>query len=153
MALALPFWSNTPYMLVETDENGIEHWTAPDGAVLENPEAVLKGIIESFHMTPQVRSRIARQCPLNERKHMQEFIALGIGVLVGGFLGFNVGVKCIVDKAEVAAQDFIDALRDRYGSAVEREVVVGMDEEAEVVEFIELPEDLEDLGAELFNLG
>ena len=84
---------------------------------------------------------------------MQEFIALGIGVLVGGFLGFNVGVKRIVDKAEVAAQDFIDALRDRYGSAVEREVVVGMDEEAEVVEFIELPEDLEDLGAELFNLG
>lgn len=84
---------------------------------------------------------------------MQEFIALGFGVLVGGFLGFNVGVKRIVDKAEVAAQDFIDALRDRYGSAVEREVVFGMDEEAEVVEFIELPEDLEDLGAELFNLG
>ena len=84
---------------------------------------------------------------------MQEFIALSIGVLVGGFLGFNAGVKRIVDKAEVAAQDFIDALRDRYGSAVEREVVVGTDEEVEVVEFIELPEDLEDLGAELFNLG
>ena len=82
---------------------------------------------------------------------MQEFIVLGFGVLVGGFVGFNVGVKRIVDKAEVAAQDFIDALRDRYGSAVEREVVVG-DEEVEVVEFIELPEDLEDLGAELFNL-
>ena len=89
-------------------------------------------------------------------KHMQEFIALGFGVLVGGFIGFNVGVKRIVDKAEVAAQNFIDALRDRYGSAVEREVVVGEDEfgdeETEVVEFIELPEDLEDLGAELFNL-
>ena len=84
---------------------------------------------------------------------MQELIALGIGVLVGSFLGFNVGVRRIVDKAEVAAQDFIDALRHRYGSAVEREVLVGTDEEAEVVEFIELPEDLEDLGAELFNLG
>ena len=82
---------------------------------------------------------------------MQEFIALGIGVLVGGFIGFNVGVKRIVDKAEVTAQNFIDALRDRYGSAVEREVVFG-DEETEVVEFIELPEHLEDLGAELFNL-
>lgn len=82
---------------------------------------------------------------------MQEFISLGIGVLVGGFIGFNVGVKRIVDKAEVTAQNFIDALRDRYGSAVEREVVFG-DEEVEVVEFIELPEHLEDLGAELFNL-
>ncbi len=87
---------------------------------------------------------------------MQEFIALGFGVLVGSFIGFNVGVKRIVDKAEVAAQNFIDALRDRYGATVEREVVVGEDafgdEETEVAEFIELPEDLEDLGAELFNL-
>lgn len=87
---------------------------------------------------------------------MQELIVLCLGVIVGGFVGFNVGVKRIVDKAEVAAQNFIDALRDRYGSAVEHEVVVGGDEfgdgETEVVEFIELPEDLEDLCAELFNL-
>lgn len=87
---------------------------------------------------------------------MSQIILLCFGVLIGGFIGFNVGVKRIVDKAEVAAQNFIDALRDRYGSAVEREVVVGDDEfgdeETEVVEFIELPEDLEDLGAELFNL-
>ena len=48
MALALPFWSNTPYMRVETDKYGVERWTAPDGAVLKNPEAVLKGIAESF---------------------------------------------------------------------------------------------------------
>ena len=87
---------------------------------------------------------------------MQELIALGFGVLVGGFIGFNVGVKRIVDKAEIAAQNFIDALRDRFGSVVEREVEVGEDEfgdpEVETVEFIELPEHLEDLGAELFNL-
>lgn len=87
---------------------------------------------------------------------MQEFITLGFGVLVGGFIGFNVGVRKVVDKAEVAAQNFIDALHDRYGSVVEREVVVGKDEfgdaRVEVVEFIELPEDLEDLGAGLFNL-
>lgn len=83
---------------------------------------------------------------------MQEFIVLSFGVLVGGFLGFNVGVKRVVDKAEVAAQDFIDALRDRYGAAVEREVVNELGD-VEVAEFIELPEDLEDLGAELFNLG
>ena len=87
---------------------------------------------------------------------MQEFIALGFGVLIGGFVGFNVGVKRIVDKAEVAAQNFIDALRDRFGSVVEREVEVWEDEfgdpEVETAEFIELPEDLEDLGAELFNL-
>lgn len=86
---------------------------------------------------------------------MQEFIALGFGVLVGGFIGgfigFNVGVECVVDKAEVAAQTFIDALRYRFGSVVEREVEVGEDE-VETVEFVELPEDLEDLGAELFNL-
>ena len=87
---------------------------------------------------------------------MQELIALGFGVIVGGFIGFNVGVKRIVDKAEVAAQNFIDALHDRYGCVVAREVEVGEDEfgdpEVEIVEFIELPEDLEDLGAELFNL-
>lgn len=85
---------------------------------------------------------------------MQEFIALGFGVLVGGFIGFNVGVKRIVDKAEVASQNFIDALRDRFGSVVEREVEVGEDgdPEVETVEFIELPEYLEDLGAKLFNL-
>lgn len=82
---------------------------------------------------------------------MQELITFGFGIVIGGFVGFNVGVKRIVDKAEVAAQNFIDALRDRYGSVVEREVVVG-DVEVEVAEFIELPEDLEDLGAELFNL-
>lgn len=82
---------------------------------------------------------------------MQEFIALCFGVLFGGFFGFDVGVKRIVDKAEVAAQDFIDALRDRYGAAVEREVVNELGD-VEVAEFIELPEDLEDLGAELFNL-
>lgn len=87
---------------------------------------------------------------------MQELIALGFGVLVGGFVGFNVGVRRIVDKAEVAAQNFIDALRDRYGSVVECEVEVGEDEfgnpVVETAEFVELPEDLEDLGAELFNL-
>ena len=87
---------------------------------------------------------------------MQELIALGFGVLVGGFVGFNVGVQRIVDKAEVAAQNFIDALRDRYGSVVEREVEVGEDEfgnpEVETAEFVELPEDLEELGDELFNL-
>jgi len=88
---------------------------------------------------------------------MNQIIPLCFGILIGGFIGFNVGVKRIVDKAEVAAQSFIDALRDRYGSVVEREVVIcGWaefgDEETEVVEFIELPEDLEDLGAELFNL-
>lgn len=87
---------------------------------------------------------------------MQEFIALGFGGLVGGGLGFNVGVRCIVDKAEVAAHNFIDALRDRFGSVVEREVEVGEDEfgdpEVETVAFVELPEHLEDLGAELFNL-
>ena len=92
---------------------------------------------------------------------MQELITLGFGLVIGGFIGcnvgFNVGVREVVDKAEVAAQNFIDALRDRFGSVVEREVEVGEDEfgdpEVETVEFIELPEDLEDLGAELFNLG
>lgn len=87
---------------------------------------------------------------------MQEFIALGFGVLIGGFIGFNVGVRHIVDKAEVAAQNFIDALRDRFGSVVKREVEVGEDEfgdnEVETFEFVELPEDLEDLGAKLFNM-
>ena len=87
---------------------------------------------------------------------MQELITLGFGLVIGGFIGFDVGVKRVVDKAEVAAQNFIDALRHRFGSVVEREVEVGEDEfgdpEVETVEFVELPEDLEDLGAELFNL-
>ena len=87
---------------------------------------------------------------------MQELITLGFGLVIGGFIGFDVGVERVVDKAEVAAQNFIDALRHRFGSVVEREVEVGEDEfgdpEVETVEFVELPEDLEDLGAELFNL-
>lgn len=87
---------------------------------------------------------------------MQELITLGFGLVIGGFVGFNVGVRKVVDKAEAAAQDFIDALRDRFGSVVEREVEVDTDEfgdpVTEVVEFIELPEDLEELAEPLFNL-
>ncbi len=87
---------------------------------------------------------------------MQELITLGFGLVIGGFVGFNVGVRKVVDKAEAAAQDFIDALRYRFGSVVEREVEVDTDEFGdpitEVVEFIELPEDLEELAEPLFNL-
>ena len=87
---------------------------------------------------------------------MQELIALGLGFSVGVLVGFDVGVQRIVDKAEVAAQNFIDALRDRYGSVVEREVEVGEDEfgdpEVETAEFVELPEDIEELAVPLFNL-
>ena len=82
---------------------------------------------------------------------MKDLITIGLGLVIGGFIGFNVGAQRVVDKAEVAAQNFIDALRYRFGSVVEREVEVGEDE-VETVEFAELPEDLEDLGAELFNL-
>ena len=87
---------------------------------------------------------------------MQELITLGFGLVIGGFVGFNVGVRKVVDKAEAAAQDFIDALRDRFGSVVEREVEVDTDEFGdpitEVVEFLELPEDIEELAVPLFNL-
>lgn len=87
---------------------------------------------------------------------MQELITLGFGLVIGGFVGFNVGVRKVVDKAGAAAQDFLDAMRDRFGSVVEREVEVDTDEfgdpVTEVVEFIELPEDLEELAEPLFNL-
>lgn len=87
---------------------------------------------------------------------MQELPTLGFGLVIGGFVGFNVGVRKVVDKAEAAAQDFLDAMRDRFGSVVEREVEVDTDEfgdpVTEVVEFIELPEDLEELAEPLFNL-
>lgn len=87
---------------------------------------------------------------------MQGLITLGFGLVIGGFVGFNVGVRKVVDKAEAAAQDFLDAMRDRFGSVVEREVEVDTDEFGdpitEVVEFIELPEDLEELAEPLFNL-
>ena len=87
---------------------------------------------------------------------MQELITLGFGLVIGGFVGFNVGVRKVVDKAEAAAQDFLDAMRDRFGSVVEREVEVDTDEFGdpitEVVEFIELPEDIEELAEPLFNL-
>ena len=82
---------------------------------------------------------------------MQELITLGFGLVIGGFVGFNVGVRKVVDKAEAAAQNFIDALRDRYGSVVEREVEVG-DGVFETYEFTVLPEDLEELAKPLFNL-
>ena len=87
---------------------------------------------------------------------MQELTTLGFGLVIGGFVGFNVGVLKVVDKAEAAAQVFLDAVRDRFGSVVEREVEVDEDEFGdpitEVVEFIELPEDLEELAEPLFNL-
>lgn len=87
---------------------------------------------------------------------MEELITIGFGLVIGGFVGFNVGVRKVVDKAEAAAQDFLDAMRDRFGSVVEREVEVDTDEfgdpVTEVVEFIELPEDLEELAEPLFNL-
>lgn len=87
---------------------------------------------------------------------MQEFISLGFGVLIGGFVGFNVGVERVVDKAEIAAQRFIDAVRARFGSPVEWNVEVGKDESGnplvQTFELLELPEDIEDLGAELFKL-
>lgn len=82
---------------------------------------------------------------------MQELITLGFCLVIGGFVGFNVGVRKVVDKAEAAAQNFIDALRDRFGSVVEREVEVG-DGVFETYEFIVLPEDLEELAKPLFNL-
>ena len=82
---------------------------------------------------------------------MQELITLGFGLVIGGFVGFNVGVRKVVDKAEAAAQNFIDAMRDRFGSVVEREVEVE-DGVSETYEFIELPEDLEELAEPLFNL-
>lgn len=87
---------------------------------------------------------------------MQGLITLGFGLVIGGLVGFNVGVRKVVDKAEAAAQDFLDAMRDRFGSVVEREVEVDTDEfgdpVTEVLEFIELPEDLEELAEPLFNL-
>ena len=82
---------------------------------------------------------------------MQELITLGFCLVIGGFVGFNVGVRKVVDKAEAAAQNFIDALRDRFGSVVEREVEVE-DGVFETYEFIVLPEDLEELAKPLFNL-
>ena len=82
---------------------------------------------------------------------MQELITLGFGLVIGGFFGFIVGGDKIVDKAEAAAQDFLDAVRDRFGSVVEREVEVE-DGVFETYEFIELPEDLEELAEPMFNL-
>lgn len=82
---------------------------------------------------------------------MQELITLGFGLVIGGFVGFNAGVRKVVDKAEAAAHNFIDALRDRFGSVVEREVEVG-DGVFETYEFTRLPEDLEELAEPLFNL-
>ena len=82
---------------------------------------------------------------------MQELITLGFGLVIGGFVGFNVGVDKIVGKAEAAAQDFLDAVRDRFGSVVEREVEVKAGV-FKTYEFIELPEDLEELAKPMFNL-
>lgn len=87
---------------------------------------------------------------------MQELISLCLGVLIGGFIGFDVGAKRIVDKAEIAAQRFIDEVRARFGSEVKCEVEVSKDglgnPVTQTVELIELPKDVEDLGAELFKL-
>lgn len=87
---------------------------------------------------------------------MQEFISLCFGVLVGGFIGFNVGVERITGKVQVAAQRYIDAVRKRFGSPIEWNFEVGKDASGnpvmQTIELLELPEDLENLGAELFKL-
>ena len=89
---------------------------------------------------------------------MQELISLGFGLLVGGFVGFNYGVKRVADHAAEAAHDLLEAMRERFGSTVRRTVrrpvtVEGGEwyDTAEA-EFLELPEDIEVLGDKLFNL-
>ena len=85
---------------------------------------------------------------------MQELISLGFGLLVGGFVGFNYGVKRVADRAAEAAHDLLEAMRERFGSTVRRTVTVegGEWDDTTEAEFLELPEDIEDLGDELFNL-
>lgn len=85
---------------------------------------------------------------------MQELISLGFGLLVGGFVGFNYGVKRVADRAAEAAHDLLEAMRERFGSTVRRTVTVEGGEwyDTTEAEFLELPEDIEDLGDELFNL-
>lgn len=86
---------------------------------------------------------------------MQELIGLCIGLGVGFTLGFNYGVRKIADKAADAAADLMSALRERFGTPVIHTVVVeesGDNYRTEEVEFIELPEDIEDLAVDLYNL-
>ena len=81
---------------------------------------------------------------------MQDFIFIVAGAILFGGLGFYLGQRHIVARAEAAAQDFIDALRERFGTTITRDVLV--DGVTEPVEFVELPDDLEELGDALFNL-
>lgn len=87
---------------------------------------------------------------------MQELIVLTLGLAVGGFVGFNVGIRRMVDKAEEAAQDFVDALRVTYGTLVQHDLVVGEAEDGtelvERIEVVELTPELEALGGKLFTL-
>lgn len=55
---------------------------------------------------------------------MQELIGLGFGLLVGGFVGFNYGVKRVADRAAEAAHDLLEAMRERFGATVRRTVTV-----------------------------
>lgn len=66
------------------------------------------------------------------------------------FCGKLYGCKLMRERAEAAAQNFIDALREQYGEVVVR--ALDVDGELEDYEFTELPEELEELGGELFNL-
>lgn len=82
---------------------------------------------------------------------MIEFILGGFALFTAFAAGKFYGSKLVRESAANAAQTFIDACRERFGETVAREIEVE-DGETEVYEFLELPEDLEELGDELFNL-
>ncbi len=86
-----------------------------------------------------------------------ELLTLGIGLLLGGIVGFNFGVRKVADACHESAHKFIDALRDRYGS--ERLVLAGGPTDAPVdpatdntVEVLLLDSDIEALASPLFHL-
>lgn len=47
LALALPFFSNVPYMLVTQTEDG-EVWTHPDGTVIERASNEIASIVDGI---------------------------------------------------------------------------------------------------------
>ncbi len=74
-------------------------------------------------------------------------LTLGVGLLLGGILGFNFGVRKTADACHEAAHKFVDALRERYG--VERQRVTLA---AEPIDIVLLDNDIEALAVPLFHL-
>lgn len=48
LAFAMPYFSNTPYMKVITNDDGTEQWATPDGTVVKSPKERIHDAVKAI---------------------------------------------------------------------------------------------------------